>query len=151
MIAVARSQPSFLDKDVADSVPMAAQDASHHQASTHTHAGRYLLVSPYDEQDHLLDLQTVDTANQLLAMALVSMQCQRKDYATAPYINIFNWQIIVQELQRLITANSYNWREQSFYIVVFRSQIPPTTIYGDLGRLDKAAHAEATRSGGFLK
>jgi translation initiation factor 3 subunit H len=35
--------------------------------------------------------------------------------------------------------------------VVFRSQIPPTTVYADLGALDKAAHEEATKSGGFLK
>jgi hypothetical protein len=35
--------------------------------------------------------------------------------------------------------------------VVFRSRIPPTTDYAHLGELDKAAHAEAMASGGFLK
>ncbi|RYP05848.1 hypothetical protein DL764_003522 [Monosporascus ibericus] len=43
-----------------------------------------------------------------------------------------------------------NGGETSFFIVAFRSQIPPTTAYEELGVLDKAAHAEATASGGFL-
>lgn len=49
-----------------------------------------LVVSPYDEVEHLLDLRTVDTANQLLAKALVGLKCLRDDYATAPYVEIFN-------------------------------------------------------------
>ncbi|RDW66282.1 hypothetical protein BP6252_09917 [Coleophoma cylindrospora] len=154
MIAIPRpqsSQVSFPDKDITEPVSFSSQAISSHKAPTPTNDGRYLLVSPYDEQDHLLDLQTVDTANQLLATALVHLQCQREDYATAPYIDIFNWQEVFHAVQQLVTANNYNWKEQSFYIVVFRSQIPPTTIYEDLGLLDKAAHAEATRSGGFLK
>jgi hypothetical protein len=49
-----------------------------------------LVVSPYDEEPHLLDLRTLDTANQLLAKALVGLTCLRDDYATAPYVEIFN-------------------------------------------------------------
>jgi hypothetical protein len=49
-----------------------------------------LVVSPYEEASHLLDLRTVDTANQLLAKALVGLKCLRDDYATAPYVEIFN-------------------------------------------------------------
>ena len=52
-----------------------------------------LVVSPYEEESHLLDLRTVDTANQLLAKALVGLKCLRDDYATAPYIEIFNVRI----------------------------------------------------------
>lgn len=48
-------------------------------------------------------------------------------------------------------ADPHSPRLEKFYIVVFRSRIPPTTVYADLGVLDKAAHAEATKSGGFLK
>jgi hypothetical protein len=47
-------------------------------------------VSPYEEASHLLDLRSVDTANQLLAKALVGLKCLRDDYATAPYVEIFN-------------------------------------------------------------
>jgi hypothetical protein len=53
-----------------------------------------LVVSPYEEESHLLDLRTVDTANQLLAKALVGLKCLRDDYATAPYIEIFNVSIL---------------------------------------------------------
>jgi hypothetical protein len=110
-----------------------------------------LVVSPYDELPHLLDLRTLDTANQLLARALVGLKCLRDDYATAPYIEIFNWSEVVQSVKELASASNFPWKEQGFYIVVFRSQIPPTTLCADLGVLDKAAHAEATESGGFLK
>lgn len=110
-----------------------------------------LIVSPYDEVPHLLDLRTLDTANQLLAKALVGLKCLRDDYATAPYVDIFNWSEVVQTVKELASRSNFIWKEQSFYIVVFRSQIPPTTVYADLGALDKAAHAEATKSGGFLK
>jgi hypothetical protein len=111
----------------------------------------YLVVSPYDEKPHLLDLRTLDTANQLLAKALTGFECLRRDYATAPYIESFNWLEIVENLKKLATMSNFPWKETEFYIVVFRSQIPPTTVYADLGVLDKAAHAEATESGGFLK
>ncbi|PQE25795.1 UPF0643 protein [Rutstroemia sp. NJR-2017a BBW] len=114
---------------------------------------RYLVVSPYDELPHLLDLETLDTANQLLSRALSEMKCLREDYATAPYIETFNWPEIIDTLRQLARTSSYTWKEQSFYIVAFRSLVPPSTVqrYSDLGALDKAAHAEATESGGFLK
>lgn len=51
---------------------------------------RYLVVSPYDEKPHLLDLETLDKPNQLLARALLGLKCLREDYATAPYVETFN-------------------------------------------------------------
>ncbi|KAI1639269.1 hypothetical protein F4809DRAFT_157554 [Biscogniauxia mediterranea] len=111
----------------------------------------FLVVSPYTEKAHLLDLRTLDRENALLAQALVHMKCLRDDYATAPYTDTFNWSEMMKELGRLAKQSGHRWRETSFYIVAFRSQIPPTTAYEDLGALDKAAHAEATASGGFLK
>jgi len=112
---------------------------------------RYLVVSPYTEQEHLLDLLTLDTENQLLAIALVNMKCLRPDYATAPYQETFNWEEIIQSLRALAEERGHKWKETSFFVVAFRSQIPPTTVYAELGELDKAAHKEATESGGFLK
>lgn len=112
---------------------------------------RYLVVSPYTEQQHLLDLDTLDTENQLLALALTQMRCLRDDYATAPYLDTFNWPDIIDTLRALANQRQHAWRKTSFYIVAFRSRIPPTTIYAELGTLDKAAHVEATSSGGFLK
>lgn len=119
--------------------------------SSETSDENLLVVSPYDELPHLLDLRTVNTANQLLAKALVGLKCLRDDYATAPYVETFNWPEVINSVKQLASSSGFAWKEQAFYIVVFRSQIPPTTVYADLGVLDKAAHAEATKSGGFLK
>ncbi|KAK0717879.1 hypothetical protein B0T26DRAFT_647240 [Lasiosphaeria miniovina] len=112
---------------------------------------RYLVVSPYTDANHLLDLGSLDRENHLLALALVNLQCVREDYATAPYLETFNWAEVMTNLRDLAREMNYVWKETSFYIVAFRSQIPPTTVYAELGTLDKAAHIEATASGGFLK
>ncbi|KAK0741951.1 hypothetical protein B0T21DRAFT_282302 [Apiosordaria backusii] len=119
--------------------------------TTSPDSDRYLVVSPYVEQEHLLDLQTLDDENQLLALALTQMKCLRDDYATAPYLETFNWPDIIDTLRALAFQRQHAWQKTSFYIVAFRSRIPPTTVYAELGTLDKAAHVEATLSGGFLK
>ncbi|KAK3902072.1 hypothetical protein C8A05DRAFT_15819 [Staphylotrichum tortipilum] len=112
---------------------------------------RHLVVSPYHEQEHLLNLDSIDAENQLLALSLTKLRCLRADYATASYIESFNWAEIIETLRVLTRESSHAWKETSFFVVAFRSRIPPTTVYADLGKLDKAAHAEATESGGFLK
>ncbi|KAI1351542.1 hypothetical protein F5Y01DRAFT_122362 [Xylaria sp. FL0043] len=114
-------------------------------------AQNLLVTSPYTEREHLLDLRSVDLENAILAQALVHLKCLRPDYATAPYILTFNWEDVMQLVKWLAQQNEHSWKERSFFVVAFRSQIPPTTVYEDLGILDKAAHAEATASGGFLK
>lgn len=111
----------------------------------------HLVISPYTDAPHLLKLDTVGIQEQLLAHALAGMKSVIEDYALAPYTSIFNWAEIVEDLRRRAEAIGHIWKEQIFYIVVFRSQIPPTTDYSNLGDLDKAAHAEAVQSGGFLK
>jgi len=110
-----------------------------------------LVVSPYTERDHLLDLNTLDAENALLARALVDMDNVRADYATASYLESFNWPQVMNRLRWLAREDGHRFKETSYYIVAFRSQIPPTTVYEDLGALDKVAHAEATAAGGFLK
>lgn len=112
---------------------------------------RWLVHSPYTEREHQLDLNTLDDENALLARALARMRCLRPDYATSPYTETFNWDEVHQELKDLVRQTGKTFRETSFYIVAFRSQVPPTTIYEDLGTLDKAAHKEANDFGGFLK
>ena len=111
-----------------------------------------LVVSPYTTKSHLLDLSTVSRPNQLLAHALTAMEVIRTDYATALYEEAFNWPNVILKLRTLLQEDSsYKWEKQSFYIVVFRSQIPPSTDRSHLGALDEAAHEEATASGGLLK
>lgn len=111
----------------------------------------FLVTSPYTEKEHRLDLRSVGIENALLARALVHMKSVRPDYATAAYTETFNWSDVMGELRGLLSETGHKWKETSFYIVAFRSQIPPSTVYAELGQLDKAAHAEAVASGGFLK
>lgn len=79
------------------------------------------------------------------------MKSLREDYATASYGDTFNFSELAESLRTLVTESKFDWKQKDFYIVVFRSQIPPSTVYADLGVLDQAAHKEATQSGGFLK
>lgn len=153
MATMAVRRSSALPAAFAEKQPVVFSEEPVHstKASDVIDPSRYLVVSPYTEQAHLLDLQSVDEENRLLALALVKMRNLRADYATAPYLDSFNWNEIIESLRALARERSYQWKETSFYIVAFRSQIPPTTVYADLGVLDKAAHAEATASGGFLK
>lgn len=149
-VLVAEAQPqSFRHRDLKGTatVPEAAIPA----VADTLDQSRYLVVSPYHEQEHLLDLESLDTENQLLALALTELRCLRQDYATAPYIDSFNWGEIIEKLRTLARQRSHGWKKTSFFVVAFRSRIPPTTVYAELGVLDKAAHAEATASGGFLK
>ena len=112
---------------------------------------RWLIQSPYTERAHQLDLDTLDNENALLARALAGFQALRPDYATAPYVDTFNWPEVITEVKRLAEKSGKGFKETSFYIVAFRSQIKATIEYADLGVLDKAAHGEAVESGGFLK
>jgi hypothetical protein len=122
-------------------------------ASGFQNKARYLVVSPYTEQGHCLDLQTLDPECQLLALSLARLRCVREDYATSPYLHAFNWDEVMVNLRAKTAQRGHGWSETSFFIVVFRSTIiSPTTDYAaELEALDKAAHAEATASGGFLK
>ncbi|TVY46223.1 UPF0643 protein [Lachnellula occidentalis] len=150
-LGVSRGSDHTYSSENKSSVSVSVKEiASGHQA-TNGKNENLLIVSPYEEEPHQLDLRTLDTANQILAQALTGLKCLRDDYATAPYVEIFNWAEVIESIRQQATTSDFDWKENFFYIVVFRSQIPPTTVYADLGALDKAAHAEATKSGGFLK
>jgi hypothetical protein len=110
-----------------------------------------LIASPYNEPGHLLDLNRLDTPNQLLAKALTIFKPVRNDYATSPYTESFNWQAVVDFLRDLSEAEGYRWKKQKFYVVVFRSQLLPNIELQRLHDLDAYSHQEATTSGGLLK
>ena len=113
--------------------------------------GSHLVVSPYTTLPHLLDLRPLEESQRLLAKALTALQSVREDYATAPYHQSFNWDAVIERLKSLLDLSGHQWTHQHFYIVVFRSQVPPMTDRTHLGRLDQRSHAEATKSGGLLK
>ncbi|MCJ1364088.1 hypothetical protein MMC16_003197 [Acarospora aff. strigata] len=79
------------------------------------------------------------------------MKPVRADYATAPYAQAFNWNTVMDVLQALVGEENYEWEDRSFYVVVFKSRVPPTTDKSHLGRLDERSHEEAMESGGLLK
>lgn len=111
----------------------------------------HLISSPYNEQGHLLDLTTLDKPNQLLARALTILKPTRKDYATADYASAFNWQVVMELLRDLASSQGYEWKEQSFYVVIFRSHLQQSASLSYLHELDSHSHEEATKSGGLLK
>ena len=111
----------------------------------------WLVVSPYTALEHLLDLRPLQIHQILLAKALRVLQPTSESYATTPYKNAFNWPLVIDNLRLLARASRAEWVEQSFYIVVFRSQVPPTTDRAHLAELDRISHIEATKSGGLLK
>ncbi|MCJ1403592.1 hypothetical protein MMC11_006815 [Xylographa trunciseda] len=113
---------------------------------------RFLVASPYTTPLHLLNLCTISEPNQLLAKALTSFKQVRHDYATAPYADSFNWTNVIEMLRALVEEErTYTWEQQSFYIIVFRSQLPQATDRTHLADLDRLSHVEATESGGLLK
>ncbi|KAL6717873.1 hypothetical protein ACLMJK_003958 [Lecanora helva] len=115
-------------------------------------SSEYLIVSPYTTHPHLLNLTTLSTPASLLAQSLTHLSSTRTDYATAPYHTSFNWPTVITHLKTLSHQTpNHQWQHQNFYIIVFRSRIPPTTDRIELGELDQRAHAEAMRSGGLLK
>ena len=138
----------LLHKRIQSDSPDPALLASDRQ---HADLGDHLVVSPYVTIPHLLDLRHLDESPKLLAKALTVLQSVREDYATAPYHLSFNWDAVAGQLKSLLEISKYQWKRQQFYIVVFRSQLPPTTDRIHLGRLDQKSHAEATKSGGLLK
>ena len=120
-------------------------------AESKADVGDFLVVSPYISQPHLLDLRPLQESQKLLARALTVLDPVRVDYATAPYHQTFNWNAVVNRLKFLNGEAGHAWTRQHFYIVVFRSRVPPTTDRVELGELDQKSHVEATKSGGLLK
>lgn len=126
-----------------------------HSVSMHdskaTDEGPLLVTSPYTSPEHLLDLRSLQTNQQLFARALTILRPVDEKYATRSYANAFNWPAVISYLRSLSENAYYTWSGQSFYVVVFRSRVPLTTDREKLGELDRRSHAEATKVGGLLK
>lgn len=112
----------------------------------------HIITSPYTTAEHLLDLSTLDAANQFLAQALTTLTPTRPDYATAPYVESFNWSSVFETLHDLAAQQGGQpWTQHSFYVVAFRSILRADADPERLGLLDERSHAEAVASGGLLK
>ncbi|KAF2723574.1 hypothetical protein K431DRAFT_301484 [Polychaeton citri CBS 116435] len=113
-----------------------------------------LIASPYESLSHLLDLDTLEIQHQLFAKALTNLQAVRSDYTTAPYDVSFNWDAVVDSYRQSIAAANVQAEvpsEQSFFVIVFRSQLKEGADKERLGQHDELAHEEAVVSGGLLK
>ena len=106
-----------------------------------------LVVSPYTEAAHLLDLSAIEPAQGLLAKALTQMTPTRDDYATARYDESFNWIEVMLALKTLVAAADFHWKTRTFFIVIFRSQVKAGIDHSHLGELDRRSHIEAMNSG----
>lgn len=113
----------------------------------------YLIVAPYTEIEHQLDLNSVDRQSALLARALTYLESTDSKYATTPYTLALNWLETFEQLRVLCADNQHYWTRQTFYVVEFRSQLQALSKPNQekLFKLDKESHREATSSGGLLK
>lgn len=111
----------------------------------------WLTVSPYPEQEHCLDLNTVDTPDRLLALASRELEPATPQYATVKYEEALDWDSMMYTLRSLAAKEGYRWTRHEFYVVEFRSKLKKQIDVDLLFRLDKESHIEATASGGLLK
>ena len=88
---------------------------------------------------------------QLFAFALTALKPMRPDYATAPYLDSFDWPEVFALLRTLCKRVGYQWDERRFYVVIFRSKLHAGIDRERLGLLDQMSHQEACASGGLLK
>lgn len=107
-------------------------------------------ASPYTNQENFLDLEDLTLQERLFAHALTTLKPCRDDYATAPYLESFNWNSVFALLRELCTQHGITFQRQEFYAVIFLSRRKKDADGAKLGELDQEAHREACESGGLL-
>ena len=112
---------------------------------------RWLVASPYLEQEHLLDLNSLDGQSQLFALALTKLKAATDDYAVVNYEDALDFETLMAELKSLTHRHGVTWTKQDFYVVEFRSQLQESIDNARLFKLDVESHREAAQSGGLLK
>jgi hypothetical protein len=110
-----------------------------------------LVMSPYTDSAHLLDLNTLEPQTRLFALALSQLQPATEDYATVKYEDVFQFKALMTRLKWLAFQEDLKWKQQDFYVVEFRSQLKTCYDNERLSFLDKESHKEAVASGGLLK
>ncbi|KAK4618143.1 UPF0643 protein [Fulvia fulva] len=127
-------------------------DTSNLEAGSHIDLNAtHLISSPYPDFENQLRLADVDIPYQLFAFALTALKQIRPDYATAPYLESFNWSEVFALLRTLCKQAGYQWEGRQFYVVIFRSKLQVGIDRERLGLLDQMSHQEACASGGLLK
>ncbi|SMY27929.1 unnamed protein product [Zymoseptoria tritici ST99CH_1A5] len=111
----------------------------------------HLISSPYSDALNQLHLPSLSLPSRLFALALTALRPIRPDYATAPYLESFNWTDVFALLRILCHRSNHEWKASEFYVVIFRSKLLETADRERLGLLDEMSHREACESGGLLK
>lgn len=140
-----------LDQAAEEALRAADRLRSDPESQDHGDSDHWLVVAPYLEAEHLLDLRSIDTPNRLLALALTQLTAATTDYALVKYEDAFDWTRLMSTLKSLATSEGYTWTRQEFYVVEFRSKLYQDIDRDLLFKLDKESHAEATQAGGLLK
>lgn len=138
------------DLDISNTTSGAAQDSVVTPSTIDLNAS-YLISSPYNHLANRLVLDHLEIPYRLFAFALTSLKPIRDDYATAPYLESFNWPDVFAHLRDLCRQTGFAWKQLSFYTVIFRSVLLPGIDRGRLALLDQKSHEEACASGGLLK
>lgn len=108
--------------------------------------------SPYTENEHLLDLSTIDSNLQTVAIGLRSLTPLTPNYAKTLYNDTFNFDQILKLIRELNPHIEYT----ELYVIAFRSTVWTETRESSerrqvLADIDKDSHTEANQSGGLLK
>lgn len=106
-----------IDTAEAISAPKGASLESTSYSPLNTDSEQLLIVSPYTEEAHRLDLKATELAQGLMAKALTRMEPTRIDYATASYCESFNWGEVVQALKGIVALTDLHWSPRTFFIV----------------------------------
>ena len=112
---------------------------------------QWLVASPYLNQAHMLDLDTLEPQTRLFALALFHLRLATPDYAVVRYEDVFDFDILMTKLRSLANQAGVEWKRQDFYVVEFRSKLKHEYDGDRLAYLDKESHKEAVASGGLLK
>lgn len=138
------------DSNITEAAPLNISDSSSTLSTININAA-HLISSPYSDFANQLVLSDLETPCRLFAFALTALKPIREDYATAPYLESFNWPEVFALLRSLCDQTGWEWKRLSFYAVIFRSQLMEGIDRDRLGLLDQKSHEEACASGGLLK
>ncbi len=110
-----------------------------------------IIASPYNDENHLLDLNSLGVEDRILSLALTTVRPVKPDYATLDLVDGLNAAEVNEMIQRLSSSLGLVWTSRSYYLVTFRSKMKPEYDQNRLFELDKHSHEEAIQSGGLLK
>jgi hypothetical protein len=110
-----------------------------------------IIASPYNDANHLLDLNSLGVEDRILSLALTTIRPVKQDYATLELVDGLNIAEVNEMIQRLCSSLNLIWTSRSYYLVIFRSHMKQEYNQTRLFELDKHSHEEAIQSGGLLK